>query len=107
MTTPKDNTEIVRMLRDVKDSIWKSVTPMKDIGKDFPDYISGLTRCPGSSSRIMPDVAARLNFSTIEDSILPGESSFMRSFQTPGCITYIKTNALYICIYTYSSRNKI
>lgn len=83
MTTPKDNTEVVRMLRDVKQSLWKSLTPMKDIERNFPDYISSLTGGPSSSSRIMTNIATRLNFSSVDDSILQGDSSFLRSFQTP------------------------
>lgn len=89
MTTPNDNTEVVRMLRDVKDSLWKTLTPMKDIDRNFPDYISSLTGGSSSSSRIMlPNIATRLNFSSTDDSILQGDSSFMRSFKTPG---YYKT----------------
>lgn len=85
MTTPKDNTEVVRMLRDVKDSIWKSMTPMKNVDRNFNEYISSLTGSTSNSSKFMSNVATRLNFSAAEESLLHGDSSFVvRNIKTPG-----------------------
>ncbi|CAL1287788.1 unnamed protein product [Larinioides sclopetarius] len=83
MATPGDNTEVIRMLKDVKNSLWRSVTPMRATETNFNDYISGLSRTVTSNSHINePNIATRLNFSSLDDTQV-AESSMLRTFQSP------------------------
>ncbi|XP_055943246.1 mitotic spindle assembly checkpoint protein MAD1-like [Argiope bruennichi] len=83
MATPGDNTEVIRMLKDVKNSIWRSVTPMRAAENNFNDYISGLSHTGAGGSHInAPNIAARLNFSGLDDTQI-ANSSMLRSFQSP------------------------
>ncbi|XP_015922243.1 mitotic spindle assembly checkpoint protein MAD1 [Parasteatoda tepidariorum] len=84
MTSPKDNTEVIRMLRDVKNSIWKSLTPMKSIEHDYKNYVSGLKGSVAGPSHIyLPNTATKLNFSGLEDSRCYSDSSSFLKMETP------------------------
>ncbi|KAG8182774.1 hypothetical protein JTE90_023408 [Oedothorax gibbosus] len=84
MATPKDNTEVIRMMRDVKNSIMKSLTPMRTGENSFNEYLSSLTNIAGAgSNRMQPQtIAARLNFSGF-DEMQTSESSKFRPYETP------------------------
>ncbi|KFM77083.1 hypothetical protein X975_13615, partial [Stegodyphus mimosarum] len=82
MSTPKDNTEVVRMLREVKNSIWKSVTPMK-VNRPFNEYISNLSSSSSSINKSLPSVATRLQFSSMDESQIFPDTSKFSTFKTP------------------------
>lgn len=82
MATPTDNTEVIRMLRDVKNSIWKSLTPMRVTEHNFNDYISSVCRVSGSSHMNTPNIATKLNFSGLDDTKV-SESTMATTLESP------------------------
>ncbi|GIY73955.1 mitotic spindle assembly checkpoint protein MAD1 [Caerostris extrusa] len=80
MATPKDNTEVIRMLRDVKNSIWKCVTPIRQTQNNYNDYLLNLTYSANKSMANMSDIATRLNFSSLDDTHA-SDTTIGRSFE--------------------------
>lgn len=96
MATPKDNTEVIRMMRDVKNSIWKSLTPMRASEYNFNDYVSSLTNTAGGGSSLLnpPTIATKLNFSGFEES--HNLESKFHAFETPGKVYFYEVLSLQI-----------
>ncbi|GFT32934.1 uncharacterized protein TNCV_1598801 [Trichonephila clavipes] len=100
MATPSDNTEVIRMLRDVKNSIWKSLTPMRVTEHNFNDYISSVS---GSKHLNTPNIATKLNFSGLDDTQVT-DSAMSRTLESPESL---KRKLLYTEAELQASKAKI
>ncbi|GFS85552.1 mitotic spindle assembly checkpoint protein MAD1 [Nephila pilipes] len=104
MATPKDNTEVIRMLRDVKNSLWKSLTPMRVTEHNFNDYISSVSHVMSGSSHInTPSIATRLNFSGLDDTQV-SESGMATPLESPESL---KRKLMYTVAELQTSKAKI